>query len=376
MIDIFAVVCLTCICMYVNMVMEILFWKQFHNHHCDHIAYMPSKNNRTPTIYDVAKAADVSISTVSRVINASSNVSEATRDRVQDAIDRLAFVPKAEARARAMKDFARIGVLTPFFTAPAFVQRLRGVAEGLMSTRYELTIYTVESLDHLNYYLATLPVTGHLEGLILLSLRVNDESAEKLKIYDLETVLIEFPRQDLNTVEIDDVAGGEMAADFLISKGHQRLGFLGDTTDLGAYAILPITLRLKGFQKGVNKAGLSLPDEFICTSRYDVKDSEKQIAPLLSRSDRPTAIFCATDMQALGVVNKARQLGLRVPEDLAVLGFDDLDFADYVGLSTIRQPLDESGRLAVEILISRIKDPHRPLRHVRLPLSIVERQTT
>jgi LacI family transcriptional regulator len=107
-----------------------------------------------------------------------------------------------------MKDFARIGVLTPFFTAPAFVQRLRGVAEGLMATRYELTIYTVESMDHLNHFLATLPVTGHLEGLILLSLRVNDESALKLKEHNLETVLIEYPRQDLNTVEINDVEGG------------------------------------------------------------------------------------------------------------------------------------------------------------------------
>lgn len=337
---------------------------------------MSPKSNRSPTIYDVARAAGVSISTVSRVINASSSVSDDTRERVQEAIDRLAFVPKAEARARAMKDFARIGVLTPFFTAPAFVQRLRGVAQGLLSTRYELTIYTVESIDHLNHYLATLPVTGHLEGLILLSLRVNDESARKLHDNDLETVLIEFPRQDLNTVEIDDVAGGEMAADYLISKGHQRLAFLGDTTDLGAYAILPITLRLQGFQNGIRNAGLTLPDELICTSRYDVKDAEKQIEPLLTRPDQPTAIFCATDMQALGVVNKARALGLKVPEDLAVLGFDDLDFADYVGLSTIRQPLDESGRLAVEILLSHIKDPERPLRHVRLPLSIVERQTT
>jgi LacI family transcriptional regulator len=337
---------------------------------------MTPKVNRPPTIYDVAEAAGVSISTVSRVINASPNVSQATREQVQDVIDRLAFVPKAEARARAMKDFARIGVLTPFFTAPAFVQRLRGVAEGLLSTRYELTIYTVESLDHLNHYLATLPVTGHLEGLILLSLRVNDESADKLKSHGLETVLIEFPRQDLNTVEIDDVEGGKMAAQYLIGKGHQRLAFLGDTTDLGAYAILPITLRLMGFQKGVEEAGLHLPDEFICTSRYDFKDAEEKVEPLLRRPDRPSAIFCATDMQAWGVVNKARQLGLRVPEDLAVLGFDDLDFASYVGLSTIHQPLDESGRLAVEILLSHIKDPERPLRHIRLPLSIVERQTT
>ncbi|MBW6467182.1 MAG: LacI family transcriptional regulator [Brevefilum sp.] len=337
---------------------------------------MTPKLNRPPTIYDVAKAADVSISTVSRVINASPNVSEVTRERVQEAINQLAFVPKAEARARAMKDFARIGVLTPFFTAPAFVQRLRGVAEGLMATRYELTIYTVESIDHLNHYLATLPVTGHLEGLILLSLRVNDESALKLKEHNLETVLIEYPRQDLNTVEINDVEGGKMAAEYLIGKGHQRLAFLGDTTDLGAYAILPITLRLQGFKHGVRQAGLSLPEEFICTSRYDVKDAERNVEPILRRPDRPTAIFCATDMQAWGVVNKARQLGLRVPEDLAVLGFDDLDFADYVGLSTIHQPLDESGRLAVEILLSHLKDPERPLRHIRLPLKIVERQTT
>jgi DNA-binding LacI/PurR family transcriptional regulator len=337
---------------------------------------MTPKLNRPPTIYDVARAADVSISTVSRVINASPNVSEVTRDRVQDAINQLAFVPKAEARARAMKDFARIGVLTPFFTAPAFVQRLRGVAEGLLATRFELTIYTVESMDHLNHYLATLPVTGHLEGLILLSLRVNDESALKLKEHNLETVLIEYPRQDLNTVEINDVEGGEMAAEYLIGKGHQRLAFLGDTTDLGAYAILPITLRLQGFKNGVRQAGLSLPEEFICTSRYDVKDAERNIEPILRRPDRPTAIFCATDMQAWGVVNKARQLGLRVPEDLAVLGFDDLDFADYVGLSTIHQPLDESGRLAVEILLSHLKEPERTLRHIRLPLRIVERQTT
>jgi LacI family transcriptional regulator len=356
--------------------MKILLWKQFHKPSINPFCAMSSKSSRTPTIYDVAKAAGVSISTVSRVINASSSVSDDTRERVQKAIDRLAFVPKAEARARAMKDFARIGVLTPFFTAPAFVQRLRGVAQGLLSTRYELTIFTIESLDHLNYYLATLPVTGHLEGLILLSLRVNDESAKKLKDHGLETVLIEFPRQDLNTVEIDDIAGGEMAAEYLISKGHQRLAFLGDTTDLGEFAILPITMRLLGFQKGIEKAGLSLPIDFICTSQYTVIDAERQIEPLLTRPDRPTAIFCATDMQALGVLNKARALGLRIPQDLAVLGFDNLDLADYVGLSTIHQSLDESGRLAVEILLSRIKDPERPLRHVRLPLTIIERQTT
>lgn len=337
---------------------------------------MPSKLNRPPTIYDVAHAAGVSISTVSRVINASPNVSDGTRERVQKAIDRLDFVPKAEARARAMQSFSRIGVLTPFFTAPAFVQRLRGVAEGLMSTRYELTIFTVESIDHLNHYLATLPITGHLEGLILLSLRVNDNCASKLVENNLETVLIEYPRQDLNTVEIDDVTGGEMAADYFIAKGHHKLGFVGDTEYLGPYAINPISLRLNGFIKGLEKHQIGLPKDRICITRYGVKSAEEKIEPMLTQSDPPTAIFAATDLQAIGVVNKARELGLRVPQDLAVLGFDDLDVADYVGLSTIHQPLDESGRLAVEILLARLNDPERPLRHVRLPLKLIERQTT
>jgi LacI family transcriptional regulator len=337
---------------------------------------MSPKSNHPFTIYDVAKAAGVSISTVSRVINASPNVSDATRDRVLEVIDRMGFVPKAEARARAMKDFARIGVITPFFTAPAFVQRLRGVAEGLLSTRYELTIYAVESLEHLNHYLATLPVTGHLEGLILLSLRVNDESANKLKENNLETVLIEYPRPDLNTVEIDDFAGGEMAAEYLMNKGHRRLGFIGDTTDLGPFAILPITLRLKGFRSKIEQAGLRLPDEYMCTSHYEVRDAQEKIEKVLALPEPPTAIFAATDLQAIGVINKARQMGFRIPEDLAVLGFDDLDVADYVGLSTIHQALDESGRLAVEILLSHIKDPNRSIRHVRLPLKIIERQST
>jgi len=337
---------------------------------------MDSTRNSPPTIYDVAEVAGVSISTVSRVINANPHVSDATRERIQDAIDKLGFIPKAEARARAMKGFSRIGVLTPFFTAPAFVQRLRGIAEGLLSTQYELTIFTVESMQHLNHYLATLPLTAHLDGLILLSLRVNDESAAKLKQHDLETVLIEFPRQDLNTVEIDDLAGGELAAKYLTEKGHERFGFVGDTSEIGEYAILPITQRLLGFQNGLAEKGYSLPKESICKAEYGVKSAEVKIEPILKSSHRPTAIFAATDLQALGVVNKARALGLRVPEDLAVLGFDDLDIADYVGLSTIRQSLEESGRLAVEILLSRIKDPQRPLRHVRLPLKIIERQTT
>ena len=125
-------------------------------------------NKTLPTIYDVARSAGVSIATVSRVLNDPHKVNEETRSVVMTVIDRLGFIPKAEARARAMRSTGRIGVLTPFFTAPSFVQRLRGAAEVLSKHNYELVIYTVYSNKHLNTYLETLPIAHSLDSLIIL----------------------------------------------------------------------------------------------------------------------------------------------------------------------------------------------------------------
>src|SRR5512140_3624131 len=116
--------------------------------------------SKKATIYDVAKRAGVSITTVSRMLNAPDKVNRQTRERVLAAIDQLSFVPKAEARARAMQHTGRIGVISPFFTAPSFMQRLRGIAETLSSKNYELIVYTVDSINHLQGYLSNLPLTG------------------------------------------------------------------------------------------------------------------------------------------------------------------------------------------------------------------------
>ena len=139
---------------------------------------MSAKNK--PTIYDVAKHAGVSITTVSRMLNTPDKVTSKTREKVLTAIDKLGFVPKAEARARALQHTGRIGVITPFFTAPSFVQRLRGIAEALSPQNYELVIYTVDSSNHLQGYLSSLPLTGNLDGLIILSLPVGDVEVRRL----------------------------------------------------------------------------------------------------------------------------------------------------------------------------------------------------
>jgi len=331
-------------------------------------------NKKNPTIYDVAEYSGTSISTISRVINSPDKVSVETRRKVFAAIDALGFIPKAEARARALRQNGRIGVITPFFTAPSFVQRLRGLAGELSKKNYDLVIYTVDSVDRLQSYLSSLPLTGILDGLVIMSLPVEDIYVNHLLKHNIPTVLIEFPNAKLNSVEIDDVAGGRMVAEYLVAKGHRRIAFLGDT-DLPEYSIHPVSLRLVGFRQRLLEEGIVLKDEFVRLAPYTMEQTRQVAIELLNTANPPTAIFAATDFQALSVIKVAHQLGVKIPEELAVIGFDDLDMAEYADLTTVRQHLDESGRLAIEILLAHIVDNSRPVQHINLLLTIVERLT-
>ncbi len=267
--------------------------------------------SKKPTIYDVAKLAGVSITTVSRFLNNPDKVHSDTREKVVAAIDALKFVPKVEARALALQHTGRIGVITPFFTAPSFIQRLRGITEALSPKNYELVIYTVNSTDHFKGYLSNLPLTGNLDGLIILSLSVGESEVQRLIDHNLPTVLIEYPHPKLSCVEIDDVEGGRIAAKYLLGKGHRRIAFLGDT-DLPEYAIHPVSLRLKGFRQALKEARIKLPDTFVRLAPYTQEQTRQVAKDLLNLTEPPTAIFAATDFQALGVLKAARQLSIQV----------------------------------------------------------------
>ncbi|MCJ7435778.1 MAG: LacI family transcriptional regulator [Anaerolineales bacterium] len=328
-----------------------------------------------PNIYDVAKASGVSISTISRALNAPDKVNPETRRRVMVAIDKLGFVPKAEARAHAMKNTNRIGVLTPFFTAPSFVQRLRGVASALSKANYELVIYPVDTMEHLQGYISSIPIMRNIDGLIIMSLAVEEKDICRLLNHGMETVLIEYSNAQLSSIVIDEVEGGQMAGKYLLSKGHKKIAFLGDIEPPERYAIHPVKSRLQGFKHALDDAGIPLPKKYIKQTGYTQSVSQQAASELLAQSQPPTAIFAAADIQAASIIKVARQLNMRIPDDLAVIGFDDIDLAGYMDLTTIRQSLDESGKLAGEILLSRIMESNRLLQHVRLPLTMVERQT-
>ena len=326
------------------------------------------------TVYDVASKAGVSIATVSRVYNSPEKVNAETRERVLAAIDELNYVPKAEAAARARKQTGRIGVLAPFFTYPSFVQRLRGVANALTNLPYELTVYNVDNPARRDSYVTSLSLTRRLDGLILMALPFNQVMVERLVNHSMETVSIEVEHPMFSSIEIDDVQGGRMAAEYLIQKGHQRLGFIGDA-ELPEYAFPTSERRLKGYCAAIKDAGLEMDSTLVSLAPQSLENALLCMNRLLDLPRPPSAIFCASDTQAMGALKAARLRNMRVPQEIAIIGFDDLDIADYLGLTTIRQHLEESGRLAVELLLTRLEERRRPIQKIQLNLELIERDT-
>jgi LacI family transcriptional regulator len=328
------------------------------------------------TIYDVARKVGVSIATVSRVLNSPQQVNESTRQQVLAAIDDLGYVPKVEAMTRARRRYKRIGVLAPFFTIPSFVERLRGVAAMLDGSPYEMVVYNVDTAAHCRHYLESLPVAQRIDGLIVMSLRIHDRVADRLLQQGLPTVLVETMHPALSGVAIDNEAGGGMAAEHLLAQGHQRLGFVGGDSEIPGYTLHTSELRLAGYQRRLHAAGVTLPEACARITQNSLEHARQQAHVLLALPEPPTAIFAASDTLAMGVLKAVRQRGLRIPGDVAVIGFDDLEIADYIGLTTIGQALHESGRVAVELLLARLAEPTRSVQQVRLELKVMHRETT
>jgi LacI family transcriptional regulator len=323
-----------------------------------------------PTIYDVAREAGVSIATVSRVLNFPHRVNAITRTAVLNAIEKLGYVPKAESRARALMGTRRIGVLIPFFTSPSFVQRLRGIASVLNKKDYEMVVYPVDTKERSLTYLETLPVRRMLDGLIIVSQVFDPVVAKRVIEYKLETVVLEFYDPNFTTLVINDEYGGEIATRYLLEKGYKKIAFVGGQIQ-PEFGIDPIIKRLAGYKKVIKEAGLSFPEVYIQEYVFSPEEALKKLIPY----GFPLAIFAATDMQAISLIRQTRLMGLRIPEDIAIIGFDNIDIAEYFGLTTVHQPLDESGRIAASLLISRLSNPTQSTQHIELPLRIIQRET-
>jgi len=208
----------------------------------------------------------------------------------------------------------------------------------------------------------------------VMSLRPTDEEVESLQREGLPVVLVDVVHPALPRVVIDDTLGGVLAAEHLLSKGHTAIGFVGDEPT--PFGFTSSDRRRQGMARALRRAGIRRNGALEIRAPHGREQARESAEHLLNLPDRPTAIFAASDVQAMGVLEAARAKGLRVPEDLAVMGFDDIDVAEVLGLTTVRQPLRETGARGVELLLSAIDGDGAEPTEELAPLTVIARRTT
>jgi len=327
------------------------------------------------TISDVAREAGVGVGTVSRVLNGSPRVSKTTRQNVLRVMDQLDYVPNPFARCLSMGRTLTLAVIVPFFTRRSFVERLRGVEAAIAETEYDLVLYNVETVEKRDQYFCRVPRRGRIDGLLVISLSPSDEHADHIRRSGVPTVLIDAEHPDLPSMAVDDVAGGYRAVRHLINLGHERIGFVGDIYP-NAFNFTSSHYRYLGCKKALAEAGIVPRPAYYATGAHAVDVAHELTHRLLSLPQPPTAIFAASDIQAIGVLQAARGRGVTVPDDLSVVGYDDIEVAKYLNLTTVRQPLFESGWRGTHLLFQVIDEGAPDSAAEDLPVDLVARGTT
>jgi DNA-binding LacI/PurR family transcriptional regulator len=338
--------------------------------------------SRPATIADVAAAAGVGVGTVSRVLNKAPNVREATRATVLAAMERLGYRPSHLAVALSRGTARTVALVVPHLTSPSVVLRVAGALAVLGEQGYDTVICNSDTPRQRDHHLAALTSRHRADGAIVVSLRLAAEQVEAFRRARLPLVAIDVPVPGVPHTVIDDVAGGRLATEYLLSLGHRRIGFVGDTMH-GAEATGRLRLgfassqrRLAGYRRVLAAAGLTDDPDLVRRGPHGPANAEALAAELLALPAPPTAIFAASDTQAIGVLAAADRCGASVPGDLSVLGFDDIESAALLGLSTVRQPLWDSGAEGARRLGGLLRGERVLPLVQRLPLSVVARTTT
>ncbi|WAL74677.1 LacI family DNA-binding transcriptional regulator [Kitasatospora sp. YST-16] len=324
-------------------------------------------------IKDVARAAGVSVGTVSNVINRPEVVGEETRTRVQAAIERLGYVRSESARQLRSGSSRIIGLLVLDLGNPFFVSVARGAeraarAEGLGVMVCNSAQRQADEADYLALF-----TEQRVRGVLLTPADTAGSGAAALRRGGVPFVLVDrlAPGIDACSVSVDDVKGGSLAAAHLLAGGHRRIAFAG-----GRHRLQQVADRRSGALAALEGSGAELVD--LEVAGLDVAAGRDAGARLLGMLPRPTAAFCANDLLALGVLQAAFAAGLRVPEDLAIVGYDDIEFAAAaaVPLTSVRQPAEAMGRTATELLMEETGGGAHQHRQVVFEPELVVRQSS
>jgi DNA-binding LacI/PurR family transcriptional regulator len=310
------------------------------------------------TIARVAQEAGVGVGTVSRVINGSASVSEATRRRVLDVVAELGYEPNATARALSTGRTRSVGVIAPFFTRPSVIERLRGVAPLLAASGYQLVLFDVELPEHRARVFRSL--IGRVDGLLAVTIAPGRADLERLAAAGVPVVLVDHDHPRLPSVTVDDVAGGRMAVDHLLELGHRRIAFVE-----GPAGLHTSVHRRQGFEEAVAAAGaeaIRLPGGF----EFEAGAAAAEAL----RDDLPDAVLGVNDEVAIGLLTGLRRAAIDVPGRISVAGIDDTRPARLVDLTSVSLPLHELGEMAARVVLEGAPGD------IVLPHRLVPRATT
>lgn len=330
------------------------------------------------TIYDIAKEANVSPATVSRVLNSRGNVKEETARKVQKIARAHNYSPNVMARSLRTKRSNLIGLIIPDIENPIYPAPVRGIQDVVNLRDYSVVIHSTDGNERKEIEtIRRLRAVG-VDGLII---NISESSAllaseiHKLRqTVDLPIVALGpwYPELCIDCVSVDNEKGAYLATEHLLKLGRRRIGMISGPTGN------PISQeRLQGFEKAMADYCTETAVELICEGNYKMGSGYNAAKRLLAQS-RPDALFCANDLMALGAMRAIQEEGLRIPEDIALIGFDDIDFATLAkpSLSSVTQPKYETGNLAAELLFERIEEDTLPARYYSVEPNLAVRETT
>lgn len=325
-------------------------------------------------IHQVAEHAGVSIATVSHVINNTRYVSEETRKRVLAAMDELKYQPNALARSLRRGETKTLGVILPDSANPYFAEIGRGLELLAFQHGYSIILCNSEGNADIERQYAEVLSKKQVDGIFFVGTGERPETLLTLQRHDLPLVVMmrDFGEIRVDSVQSDNYQGGTLATQHLLDIGHTRIACIRGQSDLSLSV-----LRMNAYIDTLRRAGITPDESLILQGDFHSESGYDQARKLLMRNDPPSAIFVCNDLMAIGAICAAAELGKRVPEDIAIIGFDNILLGEYTvpRLTTVAQPKEELVQFAVQYMLERIGDGNLPPQQVVLPTKLIERQS-
>lgn len=325
------------------------------------------------SIEDVAAYAGVSTATVSRALRGLPNVSESTRRRVMEAAEALDYVLSPSASRLARGTTQSIGVVVPYIGRWFFGQVVAGVESVLREAGYDVLLFALPDVEAQEDFFERTPLKRRVDAVMLITLATTAEQDERLRQLGIPLVTVGDPLAGVFGVGIDDAGAARAATNHLINLGHGRIAMIGsvDNARFGT----PLERR-RGFREAMAQAGLEVPAEYEREGGFTVDGGASAMAQLLALPNPPTAVFAQSDEMAAGAIKAMRRMGLRCPQDVSVVGFDDHEIAGILDLTTVRQPVHRQGQIAARHLLDVLRGVTVQLAREEVPTELVVRSST